>query len=270
MFSIDMRSVAGSQHGELRVPAVGDEHVPGRVRDHQRRLRRPSRRPAASRRTPRTPARRRARPRPGPRGRAGAMSRMPSAAGSPTWTGRAVDRREARGDLDALIDRPAGIGPHRDDRRSRGTRRRDRRQRRDVHRHIARLLDVPNRDPGVDERRLEREAAPDAGTTRGRPARAPTRSSGSSDELAVALDAVARHVGAQVGARRHATARPARLDHVEDRARTSGCAARTAGSRRPARAAGRRGWPARSRAPARRSGAPDRRGGTGHVVRSAS
>ena len=147
------------------------------------------------------------------------MSRMPIAAGSPKWTGAPCAsgkrRRSASpsiawagviGRIDTTIGprkRPAGR--HGDVRA--------------VHRHVAALLDVPHRHAGLSRA---------FSNVNEQPSRKPTRSSRQQprevgrlvDQLAVAVDAVARHVGAQVGPGGDAPRlRVARLGHVEQRAR---------------------------------------------------
>ena len=208
-----------SMRGELRILEVGDQHVARRMGDARNWASSPRSPPAASRRTPRTPAARRRGRRPGRRSRAGRGRRCRSGCGRPIWTGapctagkRVVicTARIASAGLNGRIDTTSGprngpAGVVSIEVRYIGT--------------LRRCVDVAQSSPSATQRLLERERAADHEADE---VVAPVRLDVVRllDQLAVAPDAVARQVGAdvEVGAeRRHA--RVAGLGHAEQRAR---------------------------------------------------
>ena len=115
-----------------------------------------------------------------------------------------MDRRSV-GQRKALADARRGLGlrwrqrPHRHDHRPREDARRTASDVGAVHRHVAALLDVPHRDAGLHQRVLEGERTAQQETDEivAPPAEQVGRLL---DQFAVAIDAVARHIGAKVGA----------------------------------------------------------------------
>ena len=173
-----------------------------------------------------------------------ARSAIPSVSGSPMWTGApwavvkrlviSVARIAWRGVIGRIettsgpLKRPAGW------RRDRGR----------VHRDVRALLDVADRQPGGQQRALERERAADQERDE---VLAPDVADVGRlvDDLAVDVDAVARDVGAQIGAGRgDPRLARARVGHLDDGARSAGWRRRSAGSRTRPPPATRPGWPA--------------------------
>jgi hypothetical protein len=183
---------------------VGDEHLPRGVRDAQRQaaaLRDPLRRDAAA-----------------PEHRHLVIEDLdrvavvgPREVGDPQRVRiahvhrRAVRLREAAADLDHLGDVAAPDRAHAHHHLAAEPARRRAGDVGAVHRHVALLHDVAQRDAGLLQRRFEREAAADQETHEvGLPQRGDLRAL--LDELAVAVDAVAGDVGSDV--------RPGRAQHL--------------------------------------------------------
>ena len=211
----DAQNRVGSDHPQLFVAQVGDEHVPWRVGDDQRRpgLHRhrlgrhatgPEHRDLASRSSDGSP-------------KSGlARSAMPSSRGSPTCTGRHA-RRKSRCDLHGahhLVRRHRPHAHYHRPAQAAGGLAGDGA----VHRDVVAVLDVPDWHAVGQQRSLETEAAADE---EGHHVVLPE----GRDvlhlliELAIAVDAVAREVRADIGAwRRVPWLEARRVGDVQQRA----------------------------------------------------